>query len=406
MSAASSRPEVVLVAGGSGFIGRHVIRLLQEQRGLPTGSLTFIRSLAEIRVLDLVPWINLLKHAETVPVNQYTGSILDEALVREAMQGVTTVIHAATYRDLRVWQDADRCESVNVDGTHVLIESAINAGVQKFVYLSSVDVVCGYDPIYYGAENTAPDTKQLILGKYAASQREAERQVCKANGRTLDDGESKMHTAILRPTITYGEGDLKFITEALEVASALGGDLLRVSNIFTRIQPTYVGNVAWAVIKAVEQLKHDSSVGGEAMFITDDTPLLDPFDFLEPFLAERGFGLSKGTVPYWLLYGAMSLIISIVSLVSYLNPLAFKREDWPRELNLRTIGYLVHTFFFNRDKATLRIDYAPLYSWEEAKQRSMAYYRTVPLEVARPSWAFLQAWPLRYFFTKSGPKQA
>lgn len=62
------------------------------------------------------------------------------------------------------------------------------------------------------------------------------------------------------------------------------GTLMRVDNIFTRCQMTYVGNAAWACLKAKERLQEDATIGGEEFFITDDTPIVDPYDFLKPYL--------------------------------------------------------------------------------------------------------------------------
>lgn len=43
---------------------------------------------------------------------------------------------------------------------------------------------------------------------------------------------------------------------------------MKIDNIFTRFQPTYVGNAAWACIKAKDKLQTDQSIGSEDFFIT------------------------------------------------------------------------------------------------------------------------------------------
>jgi len=54
--------------------------------------------------------------------------------------------------------------------------------------VSSVDVVVGDDPVYFGAENTTPIPKRHVLGAYSSTKYEGEVIVTQSNGRPLANG--------------------------------------------------------------------------------------------------------------------------------------------------------------------------------------------------------------------------
>ena len=173
----------------------------------------------------------------------------------------------------------------------------------------------------------------------------------------------------------YGEEDNNFITDILQFTNSRGGILRRIDNIFIKFQPIYAGNAAWACIKTKERLQHDESIGGEAFFISDDTQILDPFDFLEPYLKCRGFHLSKRSYPYWLFMLIFYLFVLFIKLIWPIYPI-----NLPTGLTPQNIRYLCNTFFFNRNKAILRLDYEPIYSHEEAHAKSIPYYQKLYLK--------------------------
>ena len=68
-----------------------------------------------------------------------------------------------------------------------MIDASVELNVKYFIYVSSVDVVVGDDPIYFGAENTTPLPKRHIL-PYSKTKLDAEVIVKEANGRPLPNG--------------------------------------------------------------------------------------------------------------------------------------------------------------------------------------------------------------------------
>lgn len=186
----------------------------------------------------------------------------------------------------------------------------------------------------------------------------------------LFQGKDKLQTVILRPTMMYGEEDEHFIKKVLTVAKVNGGQLRKIDNVFIRLQPVYAGNVATACLRAKDRIQIDPSIGGEAFFITDDTKILDPSEFLEPYLQAKGFRLTDRSYPYW-------LFVLILGLLLWLRKTIGFGPSQPSFVNTCTLTYLCNTYFFNRTKATLRLDYDPQYEAEESQTRSLAYYRKV-----------------------------
>ena len=109
----------VLVTGGSGFIGSHVVDKLRD-KGF------------EVRVFDMV-----------VPerrddVEFYHGSLLDLEALRMAMTGVAAVYHLAAVADVNdVFTEPHYAESINVRGTINVLEAARRAQIPRVIYGST-----------------------------------------------------------------------------------------------------------------------------------------------------------------------------------------------------------------------------------------------------------------------------
>ncbi|SFR10138.1 dTDP-glucose 4,6-dehydratase [Lentzea waywayandensis] len=131
----------VLVTGGAGFIGSHYVR------ELVSGSYPAFAG-AEVVVLDKLTYAgsetNLAPVAGKFEFVQ--GDICDAGVVAEQMRGIDVVVHfaAESHVDRSITGSADFVLT-NVLGTQTLLQGALNAGVGRFVHVSTDEVYGSID---------------------------------------------------------------------------------------------------------------------------------------------------------------------------------------------------------------------------------------------------------------------
>lgn len=109
----------VLVTGGSGFIGSHIVDKLLD-RGI------------QVRIFDMV------MPTFRTDIEFYHGSILDLEALGMAMTGIDAVYHLAAVADVRdVYERPHYAESINVRGTMNVLEAARRSGIKRVIYGST-----------------------------------------------------------------------------------------------------------------------------------------------------------------------------------------------------------------------------------------------------------------------------
>lgn len=134
----------ILVTGGAGFIGSHIVEHFQGQ--------------AEVRVLDNLR-SGFPRNLAGFSHEFIRASILDRVAVRAAVQGVDYVFHLAGMISVpeSMSQPID-CNELNVTGTLILLEEAARAGVKKLVFSSSA-AIYGDNPVVPKVETMLPEPK-------------------------------------------------------------------------------------------------------------------------------------------------------------------------------------------------------------------------------------------------------
>ncbi|MGW9480628.1 dTDP-glucose 4,6-dehydratase [Saccharomonospora azurea] len=133
----------VLVTGGAGFIGSHYVRQVLS------GEYAAVSD-AEVVVLDKLTYAgsrtNLDPVADSPRLRFVRGDICDPSVVTEVMAGVDLVVHfaAESHVDRSILGSADFVLT-NVLGTQTLLQAALDAGVGKFVHVSTDEVYGSID---------------------------------------------------------------------------------------------------------------------------------------------------------------------------------------------------------------------------------------------------------------------
>ena len=135
----------ILVTGGAGFIGSHIVELYQDRA-------------EEIRVLDNLR-TGYRHNLDGLRHTFIEGSITDRELVREAVRGVDYIFHLAALVSVpESMAKPGECVDINVHGLLNVLEEASAAGVKKLVFASSA-AVYGDNPAVPKIETMLPEPK-------------------------------------------------------------------------------------------------------------------------------------------------------------------------------------------------------------------------------------------------------
>src|SRR5438105_2484698 len=260
----------ILVSGGNGFVGRHVVLALRE-RG------------EAVRVLALpdedASWL------EHRGIAVHRGDICRAETLAQPMRGVDRVLHLAAMSD--VWRPLEHYHAVNVTGTENVCRAALAAGAERIVHMSSSSV--------YGTGLSRRADETFPLAPFADPY-----PVTKADGdmavqhMIADHG---LPAVIIRPDQIFGPGDhMHFGRIADRLA---GGRAIIVGAGDNALPLVYITDIVAALVLALE---HPRAVG-QAYNITNDSPLTQR-EFADAIAREIGARPRHIHLPYRSLYAA------------------------------------------------------------------------------------------------------
>ena len=144
----------VLVTGGAGLVGSHIVDLLVAEEVDEIIVLdNFVRGRPE----------NLAWAMANGSVTIITGDITDRKLLNQVMQDVDLVFHQAALRITQCAAEPRLAVEVLINGTFNVLEAAVNAGVKKVVAASSASVY-GMAEEFPTKENHHPYNNQTLYG--------------------------------------------------------------------------------------------------------------------------------------------------------------------------------------------------------------------------------------------------
>ena len=170
----------ILITGGAGFIGSHIVELYQDKA-------------EEIRVLDNLR-TGYRHNLDGLRHTFLEGSITDRELVRKAVEGIDYIFHMAALVSVpESMAKPVECVDINVCGLLNVLEEASAAGVKKLVFASSA-AIYGDNPTVPKLETMLPEPKS----PYAITKLDGE-FYC-----GMFQNESRLETAALRFFNVFG----------------------------------------------------------------------------------------------------------------------------------------------------------------------------------------------------------
>lgn len=301
-----------LVTGASGFVGWHVARLLAE-RGHKVRALLRPGS----RIIDL-------DEVERVP-----GDLRDPASLERAVAGCGLVFHVAA--DYRLWSKnpGDLFRS-NVDGTRNMLSAAQAAGVERFVYTSTVGCIGlphpGGDGQVLPTDEATPVEGAQMKNHYKRSKWQAELVARELAAKGLP-------VVIVNPSAPIGPWDVKPTPTGKIIVDFLNRKM--PAYLDTGLNWVHVRDVAAGQILAAEKGRV-----GERYILGHADGNWTMRQTLEVLQELTGLPAPKFQVPYWVALGAAYVDESVAAITGH-----------PPKAPLAGVRMARYKMFFNPAKA-------------------------------------------------------
>ena len=216
-----------LITGATGFIGsavlRHLLAAGHDVRAL-------IRPKSDRRNIT------------GLPVEIVYGDLTDRKSLDQGMKGCSTLFHVAA--DYRLWvPKAEEMYEINVVGTSNIMHAALNVGIRRVVYTSSVATL-GFTLDGNPANEETPSSLKDMIGHYKRSKFMAEAEV-----KRLAE-EQGLPVVIVNPSTPVGPRDIKPTPTGRIIVDAASGRM--PAYVDTGLNLVHVDDVAIGHLLALE----------------------------------------------------------------------------------------------------------------------------------------------------------
>ena len=304
----------VLITGGGGFIGSHLVdsQLAQGHR---------------VRTVDL--HVERLAHTADHPSSEVmVGDITDPSLAKRLPDGMDVVYHLASAH-LDVTLSDDYYRRVNVDATVNLLEAARAAGVSRVVHCSSVGVIG--DVENPPADETTPCSPSNIYEQTKLAGEQAALRFAQERG---------LPVVVVRPAWVYGPR----CPRTQKLFRTIGkGRFLMFGDGRTLRHPIYVSDA----VRGLELCGVANGFSGEVYIIAGAEPVT--IETLVRMIAEI-LGVRPPTV---------HLPVAVGKLIGYTLTLAFKPLGRQPPFSRRSVDFFLKDNAYDISKAKNELGYRP-----------------------------------------------
>ena len=314
--------EEIFVTGGSGYLGRNLIRRLVRDGHAVVALARSAASAARVEALG---------------ATAVEGDMLDPASLEAGMAGCTRLVHAAADTGHGAFE-ADQHQT-NLAGTTNVFTAARRAGIARGVHVSTEAVLLSGAPLIDADETTPIPARHA--GSYSASKAAAERAAL-----ALDSAQCPI--VVVRPRFVWGRDDTTALPQL--AAAARSGKLAWIDGGHYRTSTAHIDNVCEGIALALEKGR-----GGEAYFITDGAPV-EFRAFVTRLLQAAGLEVPAREVPRWLL-------VSLAHVGDFLARISRGRVHGP--IGLQELGTVGTEVTLNIAKAERELGYHPVISIDQ-----------------------------------------
>ncbi|KAK7202544.1 sterol-4-alpha-carboxylate 3-dehydrogenase [Myxozyma melibiosi] len=342
--------NTVLIIGGSGFLGCHLVDRFAALSPAPA------IHVLDIRPLPAIPPEFYSFDPETIVFHK--GDITDPSSLRDIYRAVKPdiVVHSASPIH---GMGKEIYYKVNVDGTRAIIDVATEPefkGIIKgLVYTSSASVIYNGDDLRNADESTPMPDKQMDA--YNETKALGEKMVLAASS-------ADFKTVALRPSAMFGPGDRQLIPNMAEVTYTFG-TRFQIGDNWNIFDFTYIGNVAHAHVLAAQKLvdeKTSQRVAGEPFIITNNEPVYF-------FTVPRKVWAMKGVVPGF----TIKISRPVGFFLAYMSELVAKLRGKEALFTRFRVSFTCANRYFNINKAIRYLDYEPIVKLEDGIERSLRF---------------------------------
>jgi len=305
-----------LVTGANGFIGSAIVRKLLEEG-------------EEVRVL--VRSGSDMRNLEGLKVEIFPGDLRDPLSLRGALRGCGRLFHVAALYSLWVKDPSEIYES-NVNGTRNLMESALEEGVDRVVYTSTVGAIGIPEGGKPGNEDT-PLSLDKVVGNYKRSKFLAEKEV-----RTLI--QKGLPVVIVNPSTPVGPRDVKPTPTGKIILDFLQGKMWGYMDVGLNLVD--VGDVANGHLLASDKGK----IGERYILGNRNLMLREFFEILAHLCGGKAPWLK---MPY-------SLVLPLAFLSTGISNFITRR---PPQIPIEAVQMAKKKMFFDSSKAIRELGYSP-----------------------------------------------
>lgn len=321
----------ILVTGANGFIGSNLVKRLIKE-GNEVNSL--VRETSDLKFLD------------NVDTNMYFGDISDLESIIKALDGVNKVYHVAGLA--ADWGSYSLFEKVNFYGTQNVAQAACRAGVEKFIYISTV-AFHGFGKTNMTEESSVADN----LIPYAETKYLAEEWLWDF------DKESKMNVTAVRPGNVYGVNDRTFISKYID--ALLAGKFSEVNKGKSKTCPIFIDNL----IDIITLVGNEKKANGHAFLATDGLDI-NWHNFNTKLANALDVKLPKTSIPYSVAYTVAKVYYKVHRILN------IKSEPFLTPYRINNGGKDYH---FSIKKLSDFFNYSPKVDLDEAMKRTVDWYK-------------------------------